>query len=230
MRSSPMPVSMEGRGRARRSPGPTCSYCMKTRFQNSRNRSPSSSALPGGPPGSSSPWSKKISEHGPQGPVSPIAQKLSDGRDADDPGVGEAGDLLPQLEGLVVVVVDGDEHPLGRQSEGLGDQLPGERDRVGLEVVAEREVAEHLEERVVTRGVADVVEVVVLAAGSHAFLRRGRAGVGSALVAGEDVLELHHPGVGEHQAWDRCGERAGLTPRPRDRAARNSRERPTGCR
>ena len=35
-----------------RSPGSICSYCMKTRFQISMNRSPSSSGLPGGPPGS----------------------------------------------------------------------------------------------------------------------------------------------------------------------------------
>ena len=34
--------------------------------------------IPGGPPGISGPWSKKISEQGPQGPVSPIAQKLSE--------------------------------------------------------------------------------------------------------------------------------------------------------
>ena len=34
-------------------------------------------ALPGGPPAILSPWSKKISEQGPQGPVSPIIQKLS---------------------------------------------------------------------------------------------------------------------------------------------------------
>ena len=33
--------------------------------------------IPGGPPGMSSPWSKKISEQGPQGPVSPMDQKLS---------------------------------------------------------------------------------------------------------------------------------------------------------
>ena len=33
--------------------------------------------IAGGPPGILSPWSKKISEHGPHGPVSPIAQKLS---------------------------------------------------------------------------------------------------------------------------------------------------------
>ena len=32
----------------------------------------------GGPPEMSAPWSKKISEHGPHGPVSPIAQKLSE--------------------------------------------------------------------------------------------------------------------------------------------------------
>ena len=32
--------------------------------------------IPGGPPGMSAPWSKKISVHGPQGPVSPMDQKL----------------------------------------------------------------------------------------------------------------------------------------------------------
>ena len=33
----------------------TCSYCMNTRFQISMKRSPSASALPGGPPGILSP-------------------------------------------------------------------------------------------------------------------------------------------------------------------------------
>jgi hypothetical protein len=59
-----------------------------------------------------------------------------------------------------------------------GEQLPGVGDRLALEVVAEAEVAQHLEERVVARGVADVLQVVVLAAGAHAALRRGGAGVG----------------------------------------------------
>ncbi len=48
-------------------------------------------------------------------------------------------------------------------------------------------------------GVADIVEVVVLAASAHALLRRGGAHVGALLLAGEDVLELHHAGVREHQ-------------------------------
>ncbi len=121
------------------------------------------------------------------------------GRDADDLRVREAGDLLPQLRRLVVRVIDGDEQPVLVQAEMLGDQRPGELDRQRLEIVAEREVAEHLEEGVVPRRIADVVEIVVLAAGAHAFLRCRGAAIGPLLDAGEDVLELHHPGIGEHQ-------------------------------
>jgi len=49
------------------------------------------------------------------------------------------------------------------------------------------------------RGVADIVEIVVLAAGAHAFLRRGGALIGAFFDAGEDILELHHARIGEHQ-------------------------------
>src|SRR3546814_12959307 len=77
----------------------------------------------------------------------------------------------------------------------------GEFDRRLLEVVAEGEVAEHLEKGVVPGGVADVLEIVVLAAGADAFLRGGRAPVGPRLRAGEDVLELHHAGIGEEKRW-----------------------------
>jgi hypothetical protein len=85
------------------------------------------------------------------------------------------------------------QRPLARQ------QLPGESDGVVLEVVAEGEVAEHLEERVVAQRRPDVVEVVVLAAHPHALLRRRRARVPALLAAQEHVLELVHPGVGEEQ-------------------------------
>ena len=113
--------------------------------------------------------------------------------------LGQAGDLLPQVERLIVLGEHRDGQPLRRQAEFLGDQVPGELDGVVLEIIAEREVAEHLEEGVVARGVADIVEVVVLAAGAHAFLRRHRPQIGPLLQAGEDVLELHHAGIGEHQ-------------------------------
>ena len=49
------------------------------------------------------------------------------------------------------------------------------------------------------RGLADLVEIVVLAAGADAFLRRNGALIVALLVAEEDVLELVHPGVGEQQ-------------------------------
>src|SRR5271156_5309824 len=49
------------------------------------------------------------------------------------------------------------------------------------------------------RGIADIVEVVVLAAGADALLRRRRPHVGALFDPGEHVLELDHPGVGEHE-------------------------------
>ena len=120
-------------------------------------------------------------------------------RNADDPLVRQAGGLLPDLRRLVIGVVDRDQQAVLRNPELLGDQVPGEGDRVVLEIVAEREVPEHLEEGVVARGIADVVEVVVLAARAHAFLAGGGAAVVAVLEPGEDVLELHHARVGEHQ-------------------------------
>ena len=120
-------------------------------------------------------------------------------RDADDLVVGESRDLLPQLRGRLVVVIDGHEQTALVEREVLGDQAPGELDRALLEIVAEREIAEHLEEGQMPRGVSDIVEVIVLAAGAHALLRRRRARLVAFFDAGEDALELHHAGVGEHQ-------------------------------
>ncbi len=121
------------------------------------------------------------------------------GRDADDAAVGQACDLLPQRMGLVVFREDGDGELVLGQPIFAGDQFPRPGDGVLLEIVAEGEIAEHLEEGVVAGGVADIVEVIVLAAGAHAFLGRGGARVGPLLGAGEDVLELHHARIGEHQ-------------------------------
>ena len=48
-------------------------------------------------------------------------------------------------------------------------------------------------------GVADIVEIIVLAARAHALLRGHRPVVRPLLDAGEHILELHHPGIGEQQ-------------------------------
>ncbi len=117
-----------------------------------------------------------------------------------DAALGRHADVLrPELEGLVVGGVDRDPELLLRQPVVDGEQLPGEADGVPLEVVAEAAVAEHLEERVVARRVAHVLEVVVLAARAHAALRGHRPVVWALLQAEEHVLELVHAGVGEQQ-------------------------------
>src|SRR5918999_3390861 len=84
--------------------------------------------------------------------------------------------------------------------ELLGDELPREGDRFALEVIAKGEVAEHLEEGVVTRGMADLFQVVVLSAGANAFLRGRRSATERRFLETEEhLLELHHAGVREQQ-------------------------------
>ncbi len=72
-------------------------------------------------------------------------------------------------------------------------------DCIFLEIIAETEVAQHFEEGVVTRRVADVFQVVMLAAGSHALLAGSGTGVGAFVETEEDILELVHAGIGKEQ-------------------------------
>ena len=118
---------------------------------------------------------------------------------ADDAVLGQPRDLAPKREGLVVLGINRYQEPLLVEAVVLRDQRPGKLDGGVLEVVAEREIAQHLEESMVARRIADIVEIVVLAAGAHAFLRGGRALERQRLHAGEDVLELHHARIGEHE-------------------------------
>ena len=98
-----------------------------------------------------------------------------------------------------VALVNGGPQPLGRQAEGRRQEFPRKGDRGLLEIVAEREVPQHLEEGVVPRRPPHVFQVVVLAPGANALLRRDGASVRALLAPGEHILELHHPGVGEEQ-------------------------------
>src|SRR5213592_313427 len=100
-------------------------------------------------------------------------------------------------------MVHGDVQPLGSDTEPVRRRypLPSVFDGFLLEVVTEGEVAEHLEEGVVTGGMADLLQVVVLAARPDALLAGHRARVVAPLEPLEHPLELHHPCVGEQQ----CG-------------------------
>src|SRR5690606_32647894 len=66
----------------------------------------------------------------------------------EDPRWRYPRDLLPELRRLIVGVVDGNPQLLGRHPQLDGEELPGEANRVALEVVAEGEVPQHLEEGV----------------------------------------------------------------------------------
>ena len=72
----------------------------------------------------------------------------------------------------------------------LGQKLPGPVDRLALEIVAEAEVAQHLEEGMVVGRAADVVDV----AGPQTLLAGRRPGEIQLAAAEEVVLELVHPG------------------------------------
>src|SRR5690606_19764227 len=82
---------------------------------------------------------------------------------ADNLVIGKAGDLPPKRRRLFVLRIDRHEQAVLGQVETLRHQLPGKLDRLLLEVVAEGEVAEHLEESEMSCRIADIVEVVVLA-------------------------------------------------------------------
>jgi hypothetical protein len=117
---------------------------MKTRFQISTKRSSSvSGVLP-----------------------RPEQDSLRRHADAVAPqGVG----LLVRLETLRTTE-HRDPEPLRRNCVHPGHQLPGVLDRFLLEIVAEGEVAQHLEEGLVPRRAPDHLQVVVLARHAQALL------------------------------------------------------------
>jgi len=105
--------------------------------------------------------------------------------------------LVPDRLRLVVAFVNGDPQLVAVEAEDLCHEVPRPRNRVFLEVVTEAEVAEHLEKDEMPLCPADVVEVVVLAAGAGALLHRHRTAVWRNLVADEVRLERHHSCNGE---------------------------------
>ena len=128
-----------------------------------------------------------------------------------DPGLGHADLVPPDRVGLVVAVQHGGPQLLLGEAEAavllrLGEQLPGPADRVFLEVVAERPVAEHLEERRVPGGLADLFDVQRaddLLHVSDPLPRRG-------LLAEQVGLERLHSGDHEQQrgiVGDEAGRR-----------------------
>ena len=83
--------------------------------------------------------------------------------------------FIPDLESLVIFFVNGRIQTVGGKPRDVRQEVPGPVDRFFFEVIAEREIAEHLKERTVAAVLADVVDIAgtdALLAGRDAAARR----------------------------------------------------------
>ena len=107
---------------------------------------------------------------------------------------------LPNGMGFIVFQVHRGVKLVGGQLVDLGQQLPRPLQRLALEIVTKRPVAQHLEKGVMAGGVAHVFQVVVLATGPQAGLHGRGAHIGALVRAQKHIFELDHARVGEHQS------------------------------
>ena len=107
----------------------------------------------------------------------------------------DADFLVPDFKSLVIVFIDGGVQPVFLQAYHLGQKLPAPGDGLVLEVVAEGEVAQHLEVGAVTGGLADVVDV----AGTDTLLAGADSSSGRLHLALEVGLHGSHAGIDEKQ-------------------------------
>ena len=136
--------------------------------------------------------------------------------EADDSLAGHAGVGRPQGDRLLVrrhplvAAVDADPDAVAVEREAVlaYGQVPGALDGVLLEVLAEREVAQHLEEGEMAGGLADLVDVDGAEALLHAGGAAGRRGVDAEEVALE---RLHARGRDQDRGvpvgWDQRAAR-----------------------
>lgn len=96
-------------------------------------------------------------------------------------------------------MIDGGGKSIGRQAEAARDQIPRQFDRAFLEIIPEAEIAEHFEQGKVPGSIADIVEIIVLATRTDAFLAAGRARCRGRFEPGEHILERNHARIHEHQ-------------------------------
>ena len=120
-------------------------------------------------------------------------------RNADDAIIGKTGNLLPEIKRFVIFRINSDEKALFGETKITGDQVPGVFDRLFLEIIAKGEIPQHFKESMVSGGIADIVEVIVLSASAHAFLRCRRARRKRLFGARENVLERHHARIHEQE-------------------------------
>ena len=125
-------------------------------------------------------------------------------------GLPEIVRLLIQFAGVALArFVHRGEETLLWEFPDLGDQFPCPLDGFLLKIITKRPVAEHLEKGVVIGVHSHILEVVVFAPGTDAFLRVGGSArrVWAVLLPKKNWDKLIHPRVGEKEVW-RVGHQA----------------------
>ena len=111
--------------------------------------------------------------------------------------VGRDADILcPDIISLVVVKINADKELVLGHFHYFRAEFPCPMGSLLLEVIAEREVAEHLKEGAVARGDTDPLDIGgtdALLAGSHPLAGRGK-------LACEVLLERRHARIDEQEA------------------------------
>ena len=119
--------------------------------------------------------------------------------EAHDAVIWEAGHVLPNLPGFVIILIDSCEEAFLREFPHFGQEFPCPGNSFLLIIVTEAPVTEHFEESVVVVVAAHHVEVVVLTGHAEALLAVAYALPTLRIVAQEDGLELVHARVREHE-------------------------------
>ena len=104
--------------------------------------------------------------------------------------------VQPDVVGLVIAFVYGRIESLGIQTDPLGQKFPCPRNSFFLEVIAEGEVAQHLEESAVAGRLSHVLQVTR----ADALLAGGHAPSGRDLFPCEIGLKGSHSGVDDQKA------------------------------
>ncbi len=102
----------------------------------------------------------------------------------------------PDIEGLVVILIDRHPQPVDRKLHHLRAELPRPRGRLVLEIIAERKIAQHLEKGAVPVGdthPVDIRRADAFLTGGHPLARRGH-------LPGEIFLHGRHAGIDQQKA------------------------------
>ena len=90
--------------------------------------------------------------------------------DPDDAVIRQTRMFFPDIHRLFIGVIDRNQKLVAINTEFFGDQIPSKRNSVFFEIIPKTEISEHFKKCMVARGIAHIIEIIMLTTGAHAFL------------------------------------------------------------